>query len=67
MSAMAHNPGGQQGPVSISLRANFALFNNLKDCGWLLDVDLKACHFEYVSSTLSHSASNDQVPGLILV
>lgn len=29
--------------------------------------DLEACHFEAVSSTLSHSASNDQVPGLILV
>lgn len=54
MGAIPYNWGGQQGPVSTSLRANFALYNNLKDCGWILDVTFKSlslwsCQFYTVS------------------
>lgn len=69
MGAMPCNWGRQQGPASTSLRANFALYNNLKDCGWILDVRFESlslrpfwsCQFYTVSLCFKWSGPRSYV------
>lgn len=66
VSAIPHNWGGQQGPASTSLRTNFALYNNLKDRGWILDVrfeilSLWNCQFYTVSKCFRWSGPRSYI------
>lgn len=59
-------PATQQGPVSPSLRANFALYSNLKDCGGKLDVrfgslSLWSCQFYTVSQCFKWSGPRSYI------